>query len=127
MVRLQLFLVNVAFSDKTNSNVKPISASGSSWAGAVTQALSVSNAGLILDVSHAVLTFLPSGEGYASLCLEWGCGCRSAMDCCKSCTPRGWVAPCQTGSLQWQLPVTGAGMAGNDSGIGSGWQQSKQN
>ena len=43
------------------------------------------------------------------------------------CTPRGLAVPNQTGSLQWQLQVTGAGMAGNDSGIGSGWQQSKQN
>ena len=68
-----------------------------------------------------------TGEGSASLCLERGCGEGSAMDCSMSCTPRGWVAPYQTGSLQWQLRVTGAGMAGNDSGIGSGWQQSKQN
>ena len=77
-------------------------------------------------IQECIQTFV-SGEGNASLCLEWECDYGSAMDCCKFCTPRGLAAPYQTGSLQWQLRVTGAGMAGNDSGIGSGWQQSKQN
>ena len=78
-------------------------------------------------VSTQFVCYWLSGEGNASLCLEWECGQGSAMDCCKSYKPRGWAAPYQTGSLQWQPQVTGAGMAGNDSGIGSGWQQSKQN
>ena len=68
-----------------------------------------------------------SGEGCAPLCFEWKCTFGSAMDGCMFCTLRGLAAPNQTGSLQWQLRVTLAGMAGNDSGIGSGWQQSKQN
>ena len=79
---------------------------------------------LAIHLSKLVCT---SGEGCASLCLKWECGFGSAMDCCKFCTPRGLAAPYHTGSLQWQLRVTGAGMAGDDSGIGSGWQQSKQN
>ena len=35
--------------------------------------------------------------------------------------------PYQTGSLQGHPRVSGGGLAGNDSGTGSGWQQSKQN
>ena len=48
------------------------------------------------------------------------------MDGCVFCTPRGLAVPNQTGSLQWKLRVSGAGMAGHDSGIRSGWQQIKQ-
>ena len=35
--------------------------------------------------------------------------------------------PNQTGRLQGHLRVSEGGLAGNDSGTGSGWQQSKQN
>jgi hypothetical protein len=39
-----------------------------------------------------------------------------------------WMGcPYQAGSLQWQPWVAGVAMAGNDSGIRSGWQQSKSN
>ena len=39
-----------------------------------------------------------------------------------------WMGcPYQTGSLQGQPRVSEGALAGNDSGIGSGWQQSKQN
>ena len=39
-----------------------------------------------------------------------------------------WMGcPYQTGSLQGHPRVSGGGLAGNDSGTGSGWQQSKQN
>ena len=39
-----------------------------------------------------------------------------------------WMGcPDQTGSLQGHPRVSGGGLAGNDSGTGSGWQQSRQN
>ena len=39
-----------------------------------------------------------------------------------------WMGcPYQTGSLQGHPRVSVGGLAGNDSGTGSGWQQSKQN
>jgi hypothetical protein len=39
-----------------------------------------------------------------------------------------WMGcPDQTGSLQGHGRGSGGALAGNDSGIGSGWQQSKQN
>ena len=39
-----------------------------------------------------------------------------------------WMGcPDQTGRLQGHLRVSEGGLAGNDSGTGSGWQQSKQN
>ena len=38
-----------------------------------------------------------------------------------------WMGcPYQTGSLQGHPCVSGGGLAGNDSGTGSGWQQNKQ-
>ena len=66
--------------------------------GEISKQMMSRSAYVLMDVSfkHNVT----SGEGCASLCLKWGCGHRSAMDCCKSCTPRGWVVPYQTGSLQ---------------------------
>ena len=85
-----------------------------------------SNASPCFDMCPYICFVLVSGKGNASLCLEWEFGQGSAMDCCKSYKPRGRAAPYQTGSLQWQPQATEAAMASNDSGNGSGLQQSKQ-
>ena len=64
-------------------------------------------------------------NGGTSVChLHWGLECSGIQHVMRAV----WMgAPNQAASLQGYLGVSSATLAANDSGIGSGWQQSKQN
>ena len=83
------------------------------------------NMSCVYEAASWLVVFLTSGEVHASLCLRvWLMECRGRLYVLRAV----WMGcPYQTGSPQGHPRVSRGGLAGNDSGTGSGWQQSKQN